>query len=508
MEKKPKKSRWPFGVWGLVVLIAVVNFALLGLSYESFPDAGAFWQEVVWRATALVFAIVGALIISRNRKHIIGWLLMIAPIMITVGTILAYFTAPRLAEATVLDTALFLYLWFNSWSWWLLIGPIILIFYLFPTGQLVSKNWRWGVISLAFGFGLFLFAATFSAQAEDLDGTHVFSNPIGFLPEDVVGALIAAMGLFLVSAAIISLVSVFVRYRRSAATERAQMRWLFIAGAFFVINYTIGFLLTGYSEGALSNLLFIASVLAIPIAIGIAILRYRLWDIDVVINRSLVYGVLSTILAALFAGTAALLSQLAKAAFGEEMQQAAAAVAAIVVASLFTPLRSWVESNINRRLFPENIDLSQGLIELNTNLWNWLPLPRILEATLEHLEAIYGHQVSVIYLQHSPADYRPAAARGIAKSELSPYQPDKKAQELLQQKKGISEEAAKPFVLTVPVYLARRKGPELIGVLRLGKRKEGRGFSGGDVKTLVAFGAKLGEPIYALGASKEQVKPL
>lgn len=502
MEKKTKKPRWPTFVWMIVGVIAILNFVLLGLSYETFPDPGAFWQEVVWRGTALVFAIVGALIISRNRKHIIGWLLMIAPIMITLGTVLAYFNAPRVAEASTLDTALFLYLWFNSWSWWLLIGPIILIFYLFPTGQWLSKNWRWGAVLLATAFGVFIFAATFSAQAEDLDGTHVFPNPIGFLPEEVVGGLIAVMGFFLISAAILSLVSVFLRYRRSAATERAQMRWLFIAGAFFVINYSIGFLLTGYSEGALSNVLFIASVLAIPISIGIAILRYRLWDIDVVINRSIVYGVLTTVLAALFAGTAALLSQLAKAAFGEEMQQAAAAVAAIVVASLFTPIRTRVENAINRRLFPENIDLSQGLIELNPNLWNWLSLPRILESTLEHLEAIYAHEVSAIYLKHSPGDYRPAMARGIAKGELAAYQPSPAEQDQLAHKRGLLNDTDKPFVLTIPIYLARRKGAELIGVLRLGKRKQGRGFSGGDVKTLAAFGARLAEPIYALGVNK------
>ncbi|MCW5888531.1 MAG: hypothetical protein KIT07_10455, partial [Anaerolineales bacterium] len=76
--------------------------------------------------------------------------------------------------------------------------------------------------------------------------------------------------------------------------------------------------------------------------------------------------------------------------------------------------------------------------------------------------------------------------------------PSKAEQELLEHKKGILTENGKPFVLTVPIYLGRRKGPELLGVLRLGKRKQGRGFSGGDIKTLAAFGAKLGEPIYAL----------
>jgi MFS family permease len=503
METKLKTKRWPVAVWVVVALIAIVNYALLGLSYDMFPNTTAFWQEVLWRTIALVFATVGALIISRDRKQVIGWLLMVTPIMITFGTILAFFFEPRLQSATSLDSGLFLYLWFNAWSWWLLIGPIILIFYLFPTGHLTSKNWRWGVISLGIAFTLFLFIATFASEAEEVDDSRTFANPIGFLSNSRVESLVGVMGVFLVAAAVVSLVAVFVRYRRAQATERAQLRWLFIACALFVVNYTLAFVLPEYSESAFNGAIFLLTVLLIPISIGIAILRYRLWDVDVVINRSLVYAVLTTLLASLFAGTAALLSQLAKAAFGEEMQQAAAAVAAIVVASLFTPVRTWVENGINRRLFPENIDLSQGLIELNENLWNWFSLPRILDSTLEHLEAIYGHQVSAIYLRNTLADYRPAASRGIDKSELKPYEPTTAEQEVFQHKKGILDEGGKPFVLTVPVYLARRRAPELIGVLRLGKRKQGRGFSGGDVKTLAGFGAKLGEPIYALSAEKK-----
>jgi MFS family permease len=501
MDKKTKK-RWPVAVWVVVVLIAVVNYTLLGLSYATFPDPATFWQEVIWRSIALVFATVGALIVSRDRKHVIGWLLMVTPIMITLGTILAFFFEPRLETATALDAGLFLYVWFNSWSWWLLIGPIILIFYLFPTGHLISKNWRWGVISLGLAFSIFLFVATFASETEELDGTRIFANPIGFLSNSLVESLVSIMSLFLVVGAVISLIAVFVRYRRSQATERAQLRWLFIACSLFVVNYTVAFALPDYTETTFNNAIFLLTVVFIPISIGIAILRYRLWDVDVVINRSLVYAVLTTLLASLFAGTAALLSQLAKAAFGEEMQQAAAAVAAIVVASLFTPVRTWVETGINRRLFPENIDLSQGLIELNSNLWNWFSLPRILDSTLEHLEAIYGHEVGAIYLRNTLADYRPAAARGIAKNELTPYLPNSAEQDALMHKKGILDDSAKPFVLTVPIYLARRKAPELIGVLRLGKRKQGRGYSGGDLKTLAGFGSKLGEPIYALSVEK------
>ncbi|MCW5878149.1 MAG: hypothetical protein KIS80_04705 [Anaerolineales bacterium] len=500
MEKKKKQSRWPRAVWVVVGLMAVVNYALLYAQRDLFPDR--FYSEILWRTAALTFAVVGALIISRDRRHVIGWLLMVTPIMITIATILSQFMEPRLAAASELDIPLFLYVWFNNWSWWLLIAPILLIFYLFPTGQLISKRWRWGVGLVLGAFILFLFLLTFAPDAEIGDTGRVLPNPIGFLPADLVETLVGVMAVLLVGGALVSLVSVFVRYRRAQPVERAQMRWLFIACTLFMINYAIGFVLEDYVEGLFGETAFILSVLAIPVSIGIAVLRYRLWDIDVVINRSLVYGALTTVLAAIFAGTAAALSQVAKAAFGEEMQQAAAAVAAIVVASLFTPLRTRVENAINRRLFPEKIDLSEGLIELNANLWNWVSLPRTLEATLEHLEAIYSHEVSAIYLRDGRGDYRPAAARGMAQSELGLYQPSPSQQEQLTQKKGILNDTEAPFVLTTPIYLPRRKGAEVLGVLRLGKRRQGRGFSGGDVHTLAAFGAKLAEPIYAHNPEK------
>lgn len=202
-------------------------------------------------------------------------------------------------------------------------------------------------------------------------------------------------------------------------------------------------------------------------------------------------------LASIFAATAALGAQLAKAAFDTDMQQAAAAVAAIVAASLFQPLRTGVENFINRRLFPENIDLSVGLIEINPDLWNWVSLPKILAATLDHLQSIYSCDVAAVYLKKGN-DYKPVAATGLSKNSLKPFQPNATEKNSLEHKKGIVHENEKPFITTVPIYLARRKAPELLGVLRLGKRLQGRGYSGDDIKTLVSFGAKLGQPVYAL----------
>ena len=501
-KKKPGKHR-QVGILLLIAAIFVVNSALLLASRELYPTQLDFLGNAIWIVNSLIFAVVGGLILMRQRRHIIGWLLMILPIMVTISSILDFFLKQRTINSVQLDIWGFLYLWFGGWSWWLLIGPLLLIFLLYPTGHLWSKSWRWVAFLLAATFLLFLFVETFTVTAETIDSALTWPNPIGFLSEDSAALLLSIMPPMLIVAVIASVASIFVRYRNAQAIERAQIRWLFSAGAFFMVVYLPAFIMEDQSIwSSLFGMLFIFGVATVPIAIGIAILRYRLWDIDVVINRSLVYAVLTTLLASIFAGTAALLAQIAKAAFGTGMEQAAAAVAAIIVASLFQPLRTWVENGINRRLFPENIDLTQGLIELNPDLWSWIGLPKILEATLDHLQSIYAAERTAIFLKQGDG-YKPVAAKGISKAALSDFKPNQAQHNQLALKQGFVSENDKAFPVTVPIYLARRKGPELLGVLRMGGRPKGRGYSGDDIKTLAGFGGKLGQPIYVLSSAKK-----
>ena len=503
MERKPagkKRSR----VMLFVAALFIVNFILLvATSGQYAGDLGLVAQNAGLVVAGLVFAVVGGLILVRQRRNLIGLLLMVPPVILTISNLLDFLFAAELVKAQTLDAWLFLYIWLESWSWWLLIAPLILIFLLFPTGHLLTKRWRWAVFVLASAFGLFLFVATFARAGESLEGGQTWTNPIGFLSEETVGLLIAIMSPMLLLSVLASVVSVFLRYRRAQAVERAQLRWLFFAGAFFLVVYAPGFFTP---EGGLAGwfeVLFLPSLVGVPIAIGIAVLRYRLWDIDFVINRSLVYGVLTALLGAIFAGTAALVAQVAKTIFGAELESASAAVAALTVAALFQPLRDWVEGSINRRLFPENIDMAKGLVEIQPEMWAWIPLPGMLQAALRHLEEIYVCESSAIYLKRG-AGFQPAAMRGLAKSNVPVYRPAAAELNALFQKKTVASENEKPFVLTVPVFLARRKEAELLGVLRLGKRKEGRGYSGDDARTLVAFGAKLAQPVYALSLPKKR----
>lgn len=502
VDKKRTKKRLS-GILIFLVFLVLVNIILLVVNRSVFATEFAFISQVIFTLVSLMFAVVGSLILIRQRRNLIGLLLMVFPVMLTLSSVLDFYFAAPLAQANTLDIWLFLYIWFSGWSWWLLIGPLLLIFLLFPTGHLLSKRWRWAVLLLGAAFALFLFLATFAGMASSLNTGQTWPSPIGFLSEPAVELLVAIMSPMLLVSVVASVVSVFLRYRRAQAIERAQLRWLFFAGLIFLVGYIPGGSLSENDALApLFNILFAIGLLSVPIAIGIAILKYRLWDIDFVINRSLVYGLLTALLGAIFAGTAALVAQLAKTLFGAELESASAAVAALTVAALFQPLRTWVEGVINRRLFPENIDMAQGLIEIQPELWAWVPLPKMLGATLSHLEEIYLCETSAIYLKRA-GSFQPAVAHGLSKAQLPTYRPGVAEENSLKQKKSVASENEKPFVLTVPIYLPRRKEAELLGVLRLGKRKEGRGYSGDDAKTLVAFGAKLALPIYALSGKKK-----
>lgn len=509
MEKKTTKKR-SWAPWLFVSAIFLINIFLFSKQVGTLKTAAAVADGIIWTFTILTFASVGTLILTRQRRHIIGWLLVIFPIVYSVSSILDLFVRVSDLQASQLSIGQFLFLWFSAWSWWLLIGPILLIFLLYPTGHLISKGWRWAVVIMSATFALFIFVVSFSPTVENEVATRTWPNPYGFLSDTLVETLLGLMGIMLISSALAAALSVFVRYRRSQAVERAQLRWLFLATSIFFLVYLLAFATSAWGGGAAEvsdqawyTLLFDLSVLTIPLSIGFAILRYRLWDIDVVINRSLVYAVLTTLLAGIFTATATLLTQIARAAFGEEMQQAAAAVAAIFVASIFQPMRAWVESGINRRLFPENIDLSQGLVEINPDFWVWVGLPKIMNATLDHVEDIYSCSTAAIYLKKSQNEFLPVAALGIPLSKLEPFKLNKEEQESLQRKKGILHEKVDPFAISIPIHLPRRKDAEILGVLRLGKRKAGRGYSGDDVKTLVSFGAKLGQPVYAFAAAKK-----
>src|SRR5215213_5689920 len=292
-------------VWSLYGLITCLSTIWSGvglLSQDGSRNALYLVGEaLISLAAPVVFAIVAALIVSRQPRNILGCVLMVPVGLYVVGGPIARYIerlAPSSPEPTV---PILLMTWFNNWSWLLLIIPLLLIPLLFPNGRPPTPRWRWvGVAAIAWAALFVLLAALAQQINAGTTPNLVFDNPIGVLGEDMVERLVGVWIVGLVALAVACAVVLFVRYRRANETEREQIKWLLYACALFLMVYAVG--LVGRLGGTASvggyiwGVFFGLSVIALPAAIGIAILKYRLYDIDLVINRTLVYSSLTVAL--------------------------------------------------------------------------------------------------------------------------------------------------------------------------------------------------------------------
>ena len=254
----------------------------------------------------------------------------------------------------------------DNWSWVPLIFAIFLIPLHFPTGRPPTPRWRW-VNWLAVGMAVFFIALiSLVTPLGPFDESWMLPNPVGFIPlEWVNGPFLIVWGIGLVTVVGASVVSLFVRFRRGSAVEREQIKWLLFAGAFLVVAYALTFYLTSpdATSDAWGNLLLTVAILALPVAIAIAILRYRLYDIDVIIRKTLVYAALTVLLALVYFGSVILLQRVLGTLTGIERSPLAVVVSTLIIAALFTPLRRRIQDWIDRRFFRKKYDAQQVLAQ-------------------------------------------------------------------------------------------------------------------------------------------------
>jgi hypothetical protein len=329
-------------------------------------------EALISLVAPVVFAIVAALIVSRQPRNILGWVLMVPVVLYVVGGPIARYIeslAPSSPEPTV---PILLMAWFNNWNWLLLIIPLLIIPLLFPNGQPPTPRWRWVGVAAIVWAALFVLLAALPQQINaSTRPTLVLDNPIGVLGKDTVERLVGVWIVGLVALVVVCAVALFVRYRRANATEREQIKWLLYACAVFLVVYVGGFVSrlggTASLGGYILGVFFGLSVIALPAAIGIAIFRYRLYDIDVVINRTLVYGSLTVMLVALYFGGIVVSQRVFVALTGEQSTLAVVA-STLLIAALFIPLRGRIQSFIARRFYRSKYDARKTLEAFSAKL--------------------------------------------------------------------------------------------------------------------------------------------
>ena len=356
--------------WLFFILIAAAFiFPVVALMDAHLP-VSASWAELLLPVVPVTFAFVGALIVSRQPGNVIGWLLMLPGASIFALTDF-YFRPFNLGYAPlpVSPSALFLLLlWFSSWNWLLLVFPIMFIMLLFPTGRPLSQRWGWLVyvgILLALSLPV---SATVSQTLATASGEAVWSypNPIGFLSAERANTFLTPFLFAFPVWIVLCAISLFVRFRRSRAVEREQIKWLFFAAAVFTICYLPVFFGNNFTNAAdLWNLFFILGLIVFPVAIGMAILKYRLFDIEIIIRRTLVYTLLTALLTMVYFGGVTLLQSLFTTASGQA-SPAALVISTLLISALFNPLRLRIQNFIDRRFYRRKYNAEKALAEFAT----------------------------------------------------------------------------------------------------------------------------------------------
>jgi hypothetical protein len=347
-----RRARWlAWGSWAATV--ALFAFAIAyGVFAESSDDGDELSTLVAAVLFVVLFATVGALVASRRPENPIGWIMCLAGLAYGVGGACDSYLE-SLEPGTTGAAATWAH-WVSSWVWMVGIGPVItLLLLLFPTGRLLSPRWR--PVAVAATGGLALMVGGIALAPGRFEGS-VIENPLGAPGAE---AAAAVGGALLFPAALASIASLAVRYRRGRHDERQQLKWLTYAGA--LVGVALGALVVAEfvvssDISELSNTIVSASLAAIPIAIGVAVLRHGLYDIDLVIRRTLVYGALTATLAGTYVGSVLLLQLLLS-----PDSDFAIAGSTLAVAALFRPARTRIQELVDRRFFRSRYDAARTL---------------------------------------------------------------------------------------------------------------------------------------------------
>jgi len=358
--------------WSLLVVWAAVALGSVVLAFVSREPGDA--AAALW----LGYAVVGARVASLHPRNAVGWLLLAFALANSGVTALsAYAAAGTYPGSDAL-------LWSTRWGWyvWLSILPVFLPL-AFPDGRLFAGHRRAiSVLGIAAFLSCAVGAAFTSTAVAFSDGRR---NPYGVHGRwDAMFAHLETLGQALLGVtAVLAAGSLVVRLRRSRGVERQQLKWFAFAGSLPACGWALAITttLTGRAElvgGILGWGLFIlGGVVAVPTATGIAIFRHRLYDIDRIINRSLVYVALTAALAAAYVGSVLVLRPALAPLSGDS--NLAVALSTLVIAALFRPARARIQSEVDRRFYRSRYDADRTLHDFGARLRHQLDLDAVTE---------------------------------------------------------------------------------------------------------------------------------
>ena len=400
---------WALAVLGLSgILIAEALNIVFGLDIGE--DLALFVPVVIGGGA---MALVGALIATRT-DNAIGWILLAIPATTGVSLVAQALYDHGAPDAAGYAPATY---WLSQTPFFTSLILLVAVFYLFPTGSIASPRWRWpwriyltsGIVTIV-GFAV--------QPYEVHDAGPVVTNPIGIEALDgILGPILAVAGLTLVVSSFLAFVSLGTRYRRGSPDERQQLRWLFLVGAIGAVLFLVLIataIVTGDAQtGTAARVADIVMVLlvtdvvvGIPVAAGIAIFKYRLYDVDVVISKAIVYGLLAVFIGGVYVAIVVGVSALIRVGAGSPLLSIAATG---VVALTFQPARDRVQRLANRIVYGQRSTPYEVLTRFSDRVGNTYATDDILPRTARVIAEGVNAERATIWL-HLADELRPAAS--------------------------------------------------------------------------------------------------
>jgi hypothetical protein len=366
-------------------------------------------------AMAALFPLVGLLIALYQPGNRIAWICVLIGCSGSLAVfspeyaVYALFTRPGGLPGGALFSWLRLWVWSLGWA-----GLAFLVL-LFPTGRLLSWRWAWpGIVEVG---AVALWVVILGGLTWPYRGPALFaleSSPATQQLDQLVGLLVPTLFLAMVLALLAAVAAAIVRFRRSRGVERQQMKWFVLAVACTALGAISGFVFGTLIQVAdwLAPIIYLLEVMAFssgPIAIGIAILRYRLFDIDVIVRRTLVYTTLTAALALIYFGSVLLLQRVFRALSGQE-SDLAVVVSTLALAAVFNPSRRRIQAAIDRRFYRRKYDAEHTLLAFSAWLRDETNLDQLTREMLTVVEQTMQPAHVSLWLQSTDAEGREVVA--------------------------------------------------------------------------------------------------
>jgi hypothetical protein len=347
----------------LSLALTALTVLLIVLLLRSDTQIYYYWLET--SMVAVGYSTVGAIVASRLPHSPIGWLFCVIGLTFGVSHFSAEYAAYALLAPSRSLPAGEMFAWLTSWVWVFGLGLIVYLDLLFPNGRLPSARWRWFSRFTALAL---LPAAILAALSPGLILSSALHNPLGI--EELPNAS-KAVEAFMYALVVVGASSMLARVRHAGRIEGQQIKWFAYATAVAIsgvilkntIYPAVGVMWVWW----VGLILTTVGVVSSPVAMGIAIFRYRLYQIDILINRTLVYGSLTAVLVAVYLGGVVLL-QYAFRLLTAEGSQLAVVASTLIIAALFIPLRRRIQSFIDRRFYRRKYDARKTLEAFSAKL--------------------------------------------------------------------------------------------------------------------------------------------